>query len=118
MEARHWEPSPEVRFRWKRARQSLIACRRLVFLDLGNGAILRIGRFAPASEMTGALYTRASVENWLRDGAQWERVILPCAVPHSQYDPPYREQERTPDAWRARQEHVRRWVFGADIPQP
>ena len=57
MEPRRWEPSAEVRFRWKHARRSLTACRRPVFLDLGDGTVLRPGRFDPAGEMTGALYT-------------------------------------------------------------
>ena len=57
MQERQWEPSPEVRFRWKRARESLLACRRLMLLDLGNDRVLRIGRFAPVAEMTGSLYT-------------------------------------------------------------
>jgi hypothetical protein len=30
--------------------------------------------------MKGALYTRASVEGWLRDGAQLERIVLPPEV--------------------------------------
>ena len=42
-----WEPSPEVRFRWKRARASLAACRRPVLLDLGGGHVLRPGEFTP-----------------------------------------------------------------------
>ena len=76
-----WEPSPEVRFRWKRARASLAACRRPVLLDLGGGHVLRPGEFIPAAEMTGVLYTRASIEAWLREGTPWERIILPPEVP-------------------------------------
>ena len=70
-----------MRFDWKRARRSLAACRRPVFLDLGDNRVLRLPeQFAPREEMTGALYTRASVENWLRDGAQLERIIPPPEV--------------------------------------
>lgn len=118
MEARRWEPSPDVRFWWKHARRSVAACRRPVLLDLGDGTVLRPGRFTLGIEMTGGLYSRASVENWLRDGAQWERIILPPVAPHSQYDPPHWERVRTPEAWRAHQEQSRRWIFGADVPQP
>ena len=111
MRERQWSACPDVRFRWKRARASLVACRRPVFLDLGDGTVLRIGPwppFIPAIGMTGTLYTRESVESWLRDGAQLERVVLPssCAPP-SGYDPPYMERERTPDAWLADQEQRR-----------
>ena len=120
MRERQWSASPDVQFRWRRARASLVACRRPVFLDLGDGTVLRIGAwppFIPAIGMPGALYTRASVEGWLRDGAQLERIVLPSSTaPPSGYDPPYMERERTPGAWRARQEQMRRWVFGADVP--
>ena len=111
MTERQWSTSPDVRFRWKHARASLVACRRPVFLDLGNETVLRIGAwppFIPAIGMPGALYTRASVESWLRDGAQLERLVLPSSsAPPSDYDPPYMERERTPDAWRADQEQRR-----------
>ena len=118
MEARRWEPSAEVRFRWKRARASLVACRRLVFLDLGDGTVLRPGRFAAVAEMTGALYTRSSVEGWLRAGTSFERIVLPPVVPASRYDPSYMERIRTPGSAAARDERIRRWVFGADVPPP
>ena len=99
---RQWSASPYVGFRWKRARASLVACRRPVFLDLGNGTVLRIDPrppFIPATGMAGTLYSRASVESWLRDGAQLERIALPSiCTPPSGYDPPYMERERTPDA--------------------
>jgi hypothetical protein len=107
-----WEPSPEVLFCWRYARRSLSACRRLVFLDLGDGTLLRIRRFEPASEMTGVLYTSPSVQAWLRDGAKLERITLPPAVPLSSYDPPIWERHRTPDAWRADEEQRHRWVLG------
>ena len=118
MEPRRWEPSPEVRFRWKHARRSLTACRRPVFLDLGIGAVLRPGRFDPAGEMTGALYTRSSVEDWLRDGTGLYRVVLPPQEPVSRYDPSYMEWIRTPGAATARDKRIRRWIFGADVPSP
>ena len=118
MEARRWEPSPEVRFRWKHPRRSLAACRRPVFLDVGGGAVLRPGRFTLAAGMTGVLYTRSSAEDWLRAGTALERIVLPPEVPASGYDPPYMEQYRTPDAWQARDQQLRRWIFGADGPPP
>jgi len=63
--------------------------------------------------MTGVLYSRTSVEGWLRDGTPWERVVLPSLVPHYRgYDPPHYELHRTPDAWWAYQDQLRRWVFG------
>ena len=66
----------EQMFRWRHPRRSIGACRRLVLLDLGNGTVLRSPeRFVPAREMRGILYTRASVEGWLRDGTQLERII-------------------------------------------
>ena len=112
--------SPEVRFRWKYARRSVAACRRPAFLDLGKDRVLRLPEhFAPSGEMTGKLYTRASVEAWLKDGARLERFPLPPPPPpSSRYDPPYMEQYRTPDAWSALQGQQRRWIFGADVPQP
>ncbi len=76
MAERKWQYSPEVRFRWRHARRSITACRRPVLLDLGDGTVLRLGRFAPAADMTGVLYTRTSIEQWLRDGARWERITL------------------------------------------
>ena len=90
------------------------------FLDLGKGRVLRLPEhFVPAGEMTGMLYTRASVEAWLKDGARLERFALPPPPPpSSRYDPPYMEQYRTPDAWLAHQEQGRRRIFGADVPQP
>ena len=117
MEPRRWEPSAEVRFRWKYARRSLSACRRPVFLDLGDGTVLRPGRF-DGSETTGALYTRSSVEGWLRDGTGLDRIVLPPQVPVSRYDPSHMEWIRTPGAATARDERIRRWVFGADVPPP
>jgi hypothetical protein len=75
-------------------------------------------RFAPAAEMTGALYTRTSVEGWLANGTRWERIVLLPVVPFSGYDPEYLERDRTPDVWQAHQEQLRRWVFGGDVPQP
>jgi hypothetical protein len=65
----------------KRARASLTACRRPVLLDLGGGHVLRPGEFVPAAEMTGVLYSRGSIEAWLKDGTPWERIILPPEVP-------------------------------------
>jgi competence protein CoiA len=120
MAKRQWKLSPEVRFRWKYARRSVAACRRPVFLDLGQDRVLRLPElFAPADEMTGMLYTRASVEGWLHSGALLERFPLPSAPPpYSRYDPPYMEQYRTPDAWWEIQEQQRRRIFGADVPQP
>ncbi len=118
MAERQWKPSPDVRFRWKHARRSVAACRRPVFLDLGKGTVLRLPEcFAPGEEMTGMLYTRASVEGWLHDGALLKRFPLPPAPPpYSHYDPPYMEKYRTPDAWRADQKQGRRRIFGADFP--
>jgi hypothetical protein len=111
MRERQWSASPDVQFRWKRARASLAACRRPVFLDLGDGTVLRIGSwppFVPAIGMTGTLYTRASVEGWLRDGTQLERMILPSSsVLPSGYDPPHMERKRTPAVWMADQEQRR-----------
>jgi hypothetical protein len=121
MRERQWKPSPDVWFRWKHARASLVACRRPVLLDLGNGSVLRIGPwppFIPSIGMTGALYTRASIEDWLRDGTKWERMILPPVAPLSRYDPPSWERYRNPGAWQAYQEQARWWIFGADVPQP
>lgn len=118
MEARQWEPSRDVLFRWKRARQSLIACRRPIFLDLGDDTILRTDRFAPAAEMTGALYARASVENWLRDGTAIDRIVMPPKIPFTQYAPSYMEWLRTPGSATARDKQIRRWIFGADVPSP
>jgi hypothetical protein len=83
MAPRRWKPSPDVLFRWKYARRSVTACRKLVLLDLGDGTVLWARRFAASAEMEGTLYTRASVERWLRDGTQWERITLPSAVPLS-----------------------------------
>jgi hypothetical protein len=110
MAPRLWNPSPDVLFRWKYPRRSVATCRRPVLLDLGDGTVLRAGRFGPA-EMDGTLYTRASVEGWLRDGAPWERITLPPAVPLSSYHAPTWERERTPEAWRLHQEELRRSVF-------
>jgi hypothetical protein len=69
-------PDPPARrgavlFRWSHPRWSIAACRRLVFLDLGDGRVLRPGDSLPAG--SGALYTRESVEGWLRDGMPLER---------------------------------------------
>lgn len=41
-------------FRWKHARRSLAACRQPVYLDRGNGLVLRVGR----------IYTEAPVGGW------------------------------------------------------
>jgi hypothetical protein len=74
MEAPQWG-APQVRFYWKWARASLMACRRPILLDLGSGRLLHItGRFTPLAEMNGVLYSRPSIESWLRDGAKWERL--------------------------------------------
>ena len=116
MAARQWTPAQDVLVRWKRARRSIAACRRLVLLDLGDGTVLRIGQLA--DEIPGVLYTRESVEGWLRDGTQWDRITLPPAVPLSTYDPPAWEQHRTPDAWRLRQEELRHWALGGEGPRP
>ncbi len=116
------ENSGGVMLRWSRPRRSIAACRRPVFLDLGHG-VLRIKRFLPGTEMAGVLHTRASVEGWLRDGAQLERIILPPSLHVSRSEPPYydlphRERERAPADWFfARQAQIRRRVFGADVPQ-
>ena len=118
MAERQWEPSREVLYSWKHARRSVDACRRLVLLDLGDDRVLCIKRYAASAESTGALYTRASVEGWLRDGTQWERIVLPPAVPLAGYDAPPWERYRTPGTWREDQEQGRRWIFGADVPPP
>lgn len=48
--------APDVRFDWKRPRRSIGACRRPVFLDLGDNRVLRLPeQFTPREEMTGAL---------------------------------------------------------------
>jgi hypothetical protein len=109
MAERQWKPSPDVRFRWKHARRSVAACRRPAFLDLGRDRVLRLPElFAAGEEMTGTLYTRASVEGWLRDRALLERFpLLPPPPLASRYDPPYLEQYRAPDAWRADQQRRR-----------
>ena len=69
--------SAEVHFKWTNCRRSVAACRRPVFLDLGNGRVLHSPeRFV--SDGAGLLYTRASVEGWLRgDNAKLERIVLP-----------------------------------------
>jgi competence protein CoiA len=118
MAARQWAAAPDVLFRWKHARQSIAACRRPVLLDLGDGTVLRPDRFAAAAEMDGTLYTRTSIEGWLRDGTRWELVTLPPRVPLSYYNPPAWERYRTPVAWRERQAQLRRWVFGGPPPSP
>ena len=78
---RRSQPGPvsagQVRFHWSHPRRSVEACGRPVLLDLGDGRLLRPWRFsADHVEMNGTLYTRASVEGWLRDGTQLERIIL------------------------------------------
>jgi len=109
-------PPYGVRLRWKHARRSVAACRRLVFLDLGNDRVLRLRDFVPDSEMNGVLYTRASVEGWLRDGAPWERITPPARpVPRG---PRYADAEPVPDWAAYLQEFRRRWVSGGDVPQP
>ena len=127
MRERQWKPFRDVWFQWKRTRASLVACRRPVFLDLGNGTVLRIRpypAFTPATGMPGALYTRMSVEGWLRDGTPLERIILPAEEPVSEYDPLYMEQARIPGAWQAAQEQQRadwlaaRWAPAAAETAP
>jgi hypothetical protein len=54
---------PGVRmFRWRHPRRSVSACRRDVLLDLGDGRVLRVTRFAPGTALHGALISRLSVE--------------------------------------------------------
>ena len=73
-------PWATVLFRWYSPRRSITACRRPVFIDLGRDEILRLpGAFMPREESPGALYTRASVEGWLRDGTPLDRITLPPA---------------------------------------
>lgn len=67
----------QVLFRWSHPRRSVQACRRPVFLDLGNGTVLQLPEQVRLSgEQPGMLYTRASVEGWLREGGQLERARL------------------------------------------
>ena len=110
--ARQWKPAPDVLFRWKHARQSIAACRRPVLLDLGDGTVLRAGRFAASAEMErDAVHPR--VGRGLAEG--WHALGTHHAAPAvtlSRYDPPWQERYRTPDAWRTDQEQRRRWVFG------
>ena len=101
---RKWQYSPEVRFRWRYARRSIAACRRPVLLDLGDERVLHLGHFAPATEMTGVLYTRTSIEQWLRNGARWERITLRPAIPASGYDHPSWGRFRAPQPERPQAE--------------
>lgn len=73
-------PWATVLFRWYSPRRSITACRRPAFLDLGHDEILRLPRpFMPREESPGALYTRTSVEGWLRDGTPLDRITPPPA---------------------------------------
>jgi len=58
-------------FRWKHPRKSLAACRSRVFLDLGDGRLLRLGRIytgAPCGGW-GHLVPASQLGNWIA-GAQ------------------------------------------------
>jgi hypothetical protein len=71
-------PPYGVRFHWTRPRRSLEACRRPVLLDLGSDRVLLVREFrADHVEMNGVLYSRSSVEGWLRDGTPWKAIVLP-----------------------------------------
>ena len=71
-------PWATVLFRWHSPRRSITACRRAVFIDLGRDEILRLpGAFMPYEESPGALYTRTSVEGWLKDGTPLDRITQP-----------------------------------------
>ena len=63
----------KVQFRWKSPRWSAGACRRLMLPDLGDGSVLCVPPWACLTGGPGVLYTRASIEGWLRDGTGWER---------------------------------------------
>src|SRR5271166_975016 len=112
-------PWATVLFRWYSPRRSITACRRPVFIDLGRDGILRLPwPFMPYEESPGALYTRSSVEGWLKDGTQLDRITpppvpTPCAgarpfaapaippprhrVMHDAVPPPQSSRRRTAD---------------------
>jgi competence protein CoiA len=103
-------PPYGVRLRWKHARRSVAACRRLVLLDLGDRGVLRLRDFVPDGEMNAVLYTRASVEGWLRDGTPWERITLPS--PPAPRGPRYADAEPVPDWSAYLQDFRHRWSGG------
>lgn len=73
---RHREGKPYVSFRWKHPRRSVAACERPVWLDLGDGALLHIGRIdvtAPCGGW-GRLARRSDMETWMNTGAAWNRT--------------------------------------------
>jgi competence protein CoiA len=60
-----------VTFRWKHARRSITSCTRPVFLDLGQGLILRVKKTYPGPPFHGwgYLHRTADLWNWLLTGS-------------------------------------------------
>jgi len=65
-----------VGFRWKQPRRSLLACRRLRLLDLGEGLVLKIGKISdmPPYGGWGEMFETVSIWRWLRDGVRPRRL--------------------------------------------
>lgn len=59
-------------FRWKHARKSVAAARQTVFLDLGRGWLLLVGRIYPEAPVGGYgwLWTRDQVVNAMNQGVE------------------------------------------------
>jgi competence protein CoiA len=70
-----------VRFRWKQPRRSILECKRMVMLDLGEGLLLRIGRIHPPPKCAGwgYLYSTADFWEWVRNGTRAPRLGFSAA---------------------------------------
>ena len=92
-------PWATLLFRWYSPRRSIAACCRAVFIDLGRDRILRLPTpFTLNGESPGALYTRTSVEGWLKDGAPLDRITLPAAPAPCQGARPFAARVPAPSA--------------------
>lgn len=92
LELRRWRADGTVTLRWKHARKSVATCERLVLLDIGYGAMLRLIAIYPGPPCGGlaALLRTADVWRWLAGGAaprwlsqqEWYRLQRDIEVFH------------------------------------
>ncbi|GAA1582173.1 hypothetical protein GCM10009789_39910 [Kribbella sancticallisti] len=60
-----------VTFQWKQARRSILACKRTLLLDLGQGLVLSVKKYdGPPIRGWGQVFRTTDVWSWLRDGAK------------------------------------------------